>query len=67
MKQYKIEMFTQKDGIMTAKFDHKKIESSLNSYASDGWDVISVFSVFVPSLAGPRQRQFLVLEKDKAK
>lgn len=65
MKQYKIEMFAQKDGIIAAKFDHRKIENALNSYAADGWDVISVFSVFVPTLAGPKQKQFIVLEKDK--
>jgi hypothetical protein len=65
MKQYKIEMFTQKDGIITAKFDHKKIENVLNSYASEGWDINTVFSIFVPTISGPRQRQFVVMERQK--
>jgi len=37
MKQYKV--LTQKDRFFAGKFDPEKLESAINSYASEGWVV----------------------------
>jgi len=63
MKQYKV--MTQKDRFFSGKFDPEKLEGALNSYASEGWAVISIATAKIPSLTGQREEMVIVLEREK--
>lgn len=41
VKQYKV--LTEKDSRFTGKFDPESLESTLNSYAAEGWSVVGSF------------------------
>ena len=63
MKEYKV--LTQKDKWFSGKFDPALLESALNSYAKQGWKVISSFSADIPALfGGARQEAIIILERD---
>jgi hypothetical protein len=40
LKRYKV--MAQKDRFFAGKFDPEKLESAMNAYASEGWEVIAV-------------------------
>ena len=63
MKEYKV--LTQKDRFFGGKFDPAKLETAMNSYASEGWAVISIASASIPSLTGAREEMIVVLERAK--
>ena len=63
MKQYKV--LTQKDRFFGGKFDPEKLENAINSYASEGWRVISIATASIPSLTGNREEMIVLLERDK--
>lgn len=63
MKEYKV--LTQKDRFFAGKFDPEKLENAINSYASEGWRVISVATASIPSLTGMREEMIVVLERDR--
>jgi len=63
MKQYKI--LTQKDRFFAGKFDPEKLESAVNSYASEGWVVRAATTASIPSFSGAREEMIIILEKDK--
>src|SRR3989442_1572199 len=53
VKEYKV--MTQKDRFFGGKFDPEKLEKAMNSYAAEGWAVISVATASIPSLTGSRE------------
>jgi hypothetical protein len=61
MKQYKI--MTQKDRFFAGKFDPEKLESAINSYAEQGWEVVSVATASIPSLGRNREELVVVMER----
>jgi hypothetical protein len=63
MKQYKV--MTQKDRFFGGKFDPEKLETALNSYAAEGWCVISIATASIPSLTGSREELVVVMEREK--
>jgi hypothetical protein len=63
MKQYKV--LTQKDRFFAGKFDPEKLESAINSYASEGWEVVSIATAKIPSLTGSREELIVVMEREK--
>jgi predicted rRNA methylase YqxC with S4 and FtsJ domains len=63
MKQYKV--LTQKDRFFAGKFDPEKLESAINSYASEGWEVVSIATAKIPSLTGNREELIVVMEREK--
>jgi len=63
MKEYKV--LTQKDRFFGGKFDPEKLEKAINSYALEGWKVISVATANIPSFTGSREEMIIVLERDK--
>ncbi|MBF0467046.1 MAG: DUF4177 domain-containing protein [Nitrospirae bacterium] len=63
MKQYKV--MTQKDRFFSGKFDPEKLEQAINSYASEGWKVISIATASIPGLTGSRDEIIVLMEKDK--
>lgn len=63
MKQYKI--LTQKDSLFSGKFNAQVLETALNTYAAEGWHLVTCTTVDIPiPFSGKRQEFFAVLEKD---
>lgn len=62
MKQYKV--LSQKDKWFSRKFDPETLEQALNSYASQGWQVISIATATIPGLTGAREEMVVVFERD---
>jgi len=64
MKEYKV--LTQRDKFWGGKFDPEKIEAAINSYAAEGWVVISIATASVIAFPGPeRDEIIIVLEREK--
>ena len=63
MKEYKV--LTQKDRFFAGKFDPEKLEQAINSYAAEGWAVISVATASIPSFTGTREEMVVIMERDK--
>lgn len=63
MKQYKV--LTQKDRFFAGKFDPEKLEAAINSYASEGWEVVSIATANVPSFTGAREELIVVMSREK--
>lgn len=63
MKQYKV--LTQKDRFFAGKFDPEKLEEAINSYASEGWVVVTITTASIPSFTGTREEIIIVMSRDK--
>ena len=63
MKEYKV--MTQKDKWFAGKFDPDKLEQAINSYAAQGWQVISVATATIPGFGGNREEMIVVMGRDK--
>ena len=64
MKEYKV--MTQKDRFFAGKFDPEKLEAAINSYASQGWRVVSVATADIPGgFSQTRQEIVVIFERDK--
>jgi hypothetical protein len=63
MREYKV--MTQNDRFFAGKFDHEKLESAINSYAAQGWQVVTIALVSIPSFSGWREKVAVVMEKGK--
>ena len=62
MKQYKV--LTQKDKWFSGKFDPARLEEALNSYAEQGWRLVSCATADIPGFGGSRQEFIAVLDRD---
>jgi hypothetical protein len=62
MKQYKV--LTQKDRFFAGKFDPQKLETALNGYASEGWQVIATATAEIPGFGNKREELIVLLERD---
>lgn len=61
--QYRV--LTQKDKFFGGKFEPKKVEEALNSYAAEGWRVVSTATAsFQTMLSGNREELIVILERD---
>lgn len=63
MKKYKV--LTQKDKWFSGKFSPEKLEEALNSYAEQGWVVVSAATADIPGFGGSRQELVFILERDE--
>lgn len=64
MKEYKV--LTQKDKWFSQKFDPEALEKALNSYASQGWKVVSAATATFPGLfSGNREEMIVIMEREK--
>jgi hypothetical protein len=59
--QYKV--LTQKDRLFSGKFNPEKLEEALNSYAEQGWRLVTSATADIPGL-GNRQEIIFILERD---
>jgi hypothetical protein len=63
MKEYKV--MTQKDRFFAGKFDPEKLESAINSYAEQGWQVVTIATASIPSFSGAREELVVVMVREK--
>ena len=63
MKEYKV--LTQKDRFFAGKFDPEKLENAINSYATEGWEVVVSTTASIHSLTGNREEMIVILERQK--
>jgi len=63
MKEYKV--LTPKDRFFGGKYDPEKLEKAINTYATEGWEVVAVSTVSVASLPGAREGMIVVMEREK--
>lgn len=63
MKEYKV--LTQKDRFFAGKFDPEKLEQAMNSYSSQGWQVIAIATGNIPSITGAREELVIIMEREK--
>lgn len=63
MMQYKV--LTQKDRFFAGKFDPEKLESAINSYATEGWVVKAATTATIPGFGSSREEMIVILERDK--
>lgn len=63
-KEYKV--LTQRDKAFAGDFSPEKLETALNSYAAQGWRVVSVATISLPAGAGgARNELVVVMGRDK--
>lgn len=60
--EYKV--VTMKDRFFSGKFDPEKLETMLNSYATEGWQLKATATASIPSLTGTREEMIFVLERN---
>lgn len=64
MKEYKV--LTQKDKCFAGEFSPEKLEPAINSYAAQGWLVVSVATISLPAgPGGTREELIVVMGRDK--
>lgn len=63
LKEYKV--LSKKDKWFNGKFDVDLLENALNSYARQGWKVVSAFSADIIGIIGPASKEaIIILERD---
>jgi len=64
MKEYKV--LTQRDKAFAGEFTLEKLEPAINSYAAQGWQVVSVSTLRLPGGPGAtREEPIVILGLDK--
>lgn len=64
MKEYKV--LTQKDKWFSGKFDPELLEQAINSYATQGWRVITAATASFPGFfSGNREEMVIIMERDR--
>ena len=62
MKEYKV--LSQKDKFFSGKFDPQLLEQAINSYAEQGWEVVSMATASIPAFGGPRDEVIVLFARD---
>ena len=63
-KRYEYKVLTQKDRLFSGKFDPANLELALNSYAEQGWRVISCATADISGIGKKRQEFIAVFERE---
>lgn len=61
-KEYKI--LSQKDKFFSGKFDPMTLEAAINSYAEQGWEVVSMATASIPSFGGAREEVIVLFSRE---
>ncbi|MFY9568327.1 MAG: DUF4177 domain-containing protein [Acetivibrionales bacterium] len=64
MARYEYKVLTQKDKWFSGKFDPVKLEEAINSYAQQGWRVISCATATIPGFGTTREEFITVMERE---
>lgn len=62
MIEYKV--LTQKDRFFGGKFDPVKLETAVNAYAQEGWEVVSMATANIPALTMSREELIVLLKRE---
>lgn len=62
MKEYKI--LSQKDKFFGGKFDPEILESAINAYAEEEWEVVSMATASIPAFGGSREEIVVLFTRD---
>jgi len=54
---------TMKDRFFSGKFDPEKLETMLNSYAGEGWQLKAVTTAEIPGFGNKREEIIFILER----
>lgn len=54
---------TMKDRFFSGKFDPEKLETMLNSYAKEDWQLKATATASIPGLTGTREEMIFILER----
>jgi len=63
MKEYKV--LTQKDKWFSQKFDPELLEGAINSYAEQGWRVVSMATASIAGWGTSREELIVLFERDR--
>lgn len=61
MASYKV--ITQKDRFFSGKFSPEKLEAAINSYAEQGWRVVSMATASIPGFGNAREELVVLMER----
>jgi len=62
MKEYKI--LTRKDECFSGNFDPERLEAAINTYARQGWRVVTWTTTAVPGFGATRDELITVMERE---
>ena len=62
MKEYKV--LTRKDEFFFGGFDPAKLEAVMNTYARQGWRVVTWGAVTIPGYGATKDELITVMERD---
>ena len=61
---YEYKVLTQKDKFFSRKFDPEQLELALNSYAKEGWEVVTAAPAEIGRLAASRDEIIFILKRE---
>ncbi|HHU22090.1 MAG TPA: DUF4177 domain-containing protein [Clostridiales bacterium] len=64
MAKYEYKVLTQKDKWFSGKFDPQRLEEAINSYAQQGWRVVTCATATIPGFGTTREEFVTVLERE---
>ncbi|MGI5936341.1 MAG: DUF4177 domain-containing protein [Oscillospiraceae bacterium] len=64
MAKYEYKVLTQKDKWFSGKFDPQRLEEAINSYAQQGWRVVSCATATIPGFGASREEFITILERE---
>jgi hypothetical protein len=65
MAGYEYKVLTQKDKFFSRKFDPEQLQAALNSYANEGWRLITAATAEIGSGIGSRDEIIFMLERER--
>ncbi len=63
MREYKV--LTQKDKWFSQKFDPEVLERAINSYAEQGWRVVSMSTASIAGWGTAREELIVLFERER--
>lgn len=61
--RYEYKILSQKDKLLSGKFDPANLEIAINAYAQQGWRVVSCTTADITGLGPSRQEFIAILER----
>ena len=62
---YEYKVLTQKDKFFSRKFDPEQLQAALNSYATEGWRLVTAATAEIGSGIGSRDEIIFMLERER--
>ena len=65
MATYEYKVLTQKDKFFSRKFDPEQLQAALNSYANEGWRLVTAATAEIGAGIGSREEMIFMLERER--